>query len=121
MSHTLEIIDNAELDTEFIQNEALQAPLFDAAQPSSLHMNLQDFVAEFGDELLDSLNRSNPPVYTGEAKANRQLILADLKRQLFHAQAEVVHAAAELLIDRGERAAIVNGEMGLGKVRRIGA
>ena len=34
---------------------------------------------------------------------------------MFPAQAEVVHAAAELLIDRGERAAIVNGEMGCGK------
>jgi hypothetical protein len=34
---------------------------------------------------------------------------------LFPAQAEVVHAVTELLIDRGERAAIVNGEMGCGK------
>ena len=31
------------------------------------------------------------------------------------AQAEVVHAVTELLADRGERAAIVNGEMGCGK------
>jgi len=116
MSHTLEIIDNAASDIPFDQNELLEAE-----QPSPLHLKLQDFVAEFGDELLDSLNRSNPPVYTGEAKADRQLILTGLKRQLFPAQAEVVHAATELLIDRGERAAIVNGEMGVGKVRRIGA
>src|SRR5690606_31734168 len=40
---------------------------------------------------------------------------ASLKRKLFPAQAEVVHAATELLVDRGERAAIVNGEMGCGK------
>jgi len=109
MSHTLEIIDNTALD------EGLQDQILDAEQPSPLHLNLQDFVAEFGDELLDSLNRSNPPVYTGEPKANRQLVLAGLKRQLFPAQAEVVHAATELLIDRGERATIVNGEMGVGK------
>jgi len=108
MSHNLATIDNAALD------EDLQDQILDAA-PSPLHLNLQDFVAEFGDELLDSLNRSNPPVYNGEPKVNRQLILAYLKRQLFPAQAEVVHAAAELLIDRGERAAIVNGEMGSGK------
>ncbi|MDR2128035.1 MAG: DEAD/DEAH box helicase [Burkholderiaceae bacterium] len=82
---------------------------------SPLTLSLQDFVSEFGDGLLDSLNRTNPPVYTGVAKAHRQLVLAGLKRQLFQAQAEVVHAAAELLIDRGERAAIVNGEMGCGK------
>jgi hypothetical protein len=78
-------------------------------------MSLQDFVAEFGDELLDSLNRANPPVYTGQARPHRQLVLASLKRKLFGAQAEVVHAVTELLADRGERAAIVNGEMGCGK------
>jgi hypothetical protein len=42
-------------------------------------------------------------------------VLASLKRKLFQAQAEVVHAVTELLVDRGERAAIVNGEMGCGK------
>ena len=81
----------------------------------SLALSLQDFVAEFGDELLDSLNRANPPVYTGQARPHRQLVLASLKRKLFQAQAEVVHAVTELLADRGERAAIVNGEMGCGK------
>jgi hypothetical protein len=80
-----------------------------------LTLSLQDFVGEFGDELLDSLNRANPPVYTGQPQAHRQLVVASLKRKLFPAQAEVVHAAAELLVDRGERAAIVNGEMGCGK------
>jgi hypothetical protein len=85
-------------------------------EPSSeLTISLQDFVAEFGDELLDSLNRANPPVYTGVPRAHRQVVLAGLKRALFPAQAEVVHAVTELLIDRGERAAIVNGEMGCGK------
>src|SRR5258708_4597093 len=82
---------------------------------SPLTISLPDFVSEFGDELLDSLNRANPPVYTGQARAHRQLILASLKRRLFPAQADVVHAVTELLIDRGERAAIVNGEMGCGK------
>ncbi|MGV5390782.1 DEAD/DEAH box helicase family protein, partial [Pseudomonas aeruginosa] len=88
--------------------------LFDPAS-SELSLSLQDFVAEFGDELLDSLNRANPPVYSGTPHAHRQLVLAGLKRKLFPAQAEVVHAAAELLANHGERAAIVNGEMGTGK------
>ncbi|WP_374072932.1 helicase-related protein [Alloalcanivorax xenomutans] len=93
---------------------SLQGDLLD--HPSSpLDISLQDFVSEFGDELLDSLNRANPPVYTGQAKAHRQILLASLKRQLFPAQADVVHAVTELLVDRGERAAIVNGEMGCGK------
>ncbi len=92
----------------------LQGDLLDPAS-SPLNLSLQDFVNEFGDELLDSLNRANPPVYTGQPRAHRQIVLAGLKRRLFDAQAEVVHAVTELLIDRGERAAIVNGEMGCGK------
>jgi hypothetical protein len=98
----------------------MQDNLLEAAS-SPLTLSLQDFVSEFGDELLDSLNRANPPVYAGQPKAQRQIVLASLKRRLFDAQAEVVHAVTELLIDRGERAAFVNGEMGCGKVRRIGA
>jgi len=82
---------------------------------SSLSISLTDFVAEFGDELLDSLNRANPPVYTGQARAHRQRVLDGLKRQLFPAQANVVHTVAELLVNRGERAAVINGEMGSGK------
>ncbi|HHK4669242.1 TPA: DEAD/DEAH box helicase, partial [Pseudomonas aeruginosa] len=62
------------------------------AESSPLTLSLQDFVGEFGDELLDSLNRANPPVYTGQAQAQRQLVVASLKRKLFQAQADVVHA-----------------------------
>jgi hypothetical protein len=100
------------LDT--VSEDSQQSELLDPAS-SPLTISLPDFVSEFGDELLDSLNRANPPVYTGQARAHRQLILAGLKRRLFPAQADVVHAVTELLIDRGERAAIVNGEMGCGK------
>jgi len=89
---------------------------------SSLSMSLSDFVSEFGDELLDSLNCSNPPVYTGQQRAHRERVLTGLKRKLFRAQAEVVHAVTELLVNRGERAAFINGEMGTGKtVMAIGA
>ncbi|CAK1327496.1 plasmid-related, DNA/RNA helicase [Burkholderia pseudomallei] len=97
-----------------LSDVAEQGDLLDAPVPP-LTLSLQDFVAEFGDELLDSLHRANPPVYTGQPHASRQLVLAGLKRQLFPAQAEVVHAVTKLLVDQGERAAIVNGEMGCGK------
>ena len=100
------------LDT--VSEDSPQDDLLDPVS-SPLTISLTDFVSEFGDELLDSLNRANPPVYTGQARAHRQLVLADLRRRLFPAQADVVHALTELLIDRGERAAIVNGEMGCGK------
>ncbi|MCC4621503.1 DEAD/DEAH box helicase [Xanthomonas cassavae CFBP 4642] len=102
-----------EIDTA-ADNAPVQGDLL-GAEPSSLELSLTEFVAEFGDELLESLNRANPPVYSGRPRAHRQHIVASLKRTLFPAQAEVVHAAAELLIDRGERAAIINGEMGCGK------
>lgn len=100
------------LDT--VSDAPLQGDLLDP-NASPLTLSLSDFVAEFGEGLLDSLNRANPPVYTGQPRPHRQQLLAGLKRTLFPAQAEVVHAVAELLIDRGERAAIVNGEMGCGK------
>ena len=103
-----------DLDTTTAEATPVQGELLDA-ESNPLTLSLQDFVGEFGDELLDALNSANPPVYTGQPQAHRQLIVASLKRKLFPAQAEVVHAAAELLIDRGERAAIVNGEMGCGK------
>ena len=91
-----------------------QGDLLEAAA-APLTLSLQDFVTEFGDELLDTLNSANPPVYAGQPRAHRQLVLAGLKRRLFPAQADVVHAVTELLIERHERAAIVNGEMGCGK------
>ena len=103
-----------DLETTAAEATPVQGELLDA-ESNPLTLSLQDFVGEFGDELLDALNSANPPVYTGQPQAHRQLIVASLKRKLFPAQAEVVHAAAELLIDCGERAAIVNGEMGCGK------
>ncbi|NQD95492.1 DEAD/DEAH box helicase, partial [Pseudomonas sp. CrR25] len=90
-------------DLETIRDTAAQGDLLDAAD-SPLTLSLQDFVSEFGDELLGSLNRANPPVYAGQARPHRHIVVAGLKRQLFAAQADVVHAVAELLIDRGERA-----------------
>lgn len=82
---------------------------------SPLNINLTDFIDEFGDELLESLNRSNPPVYTGIAHELRQAVMDNLKRKPFAAQADVVQAIAALLLDRNEQAAIINAEMGTGK------
>ncbi|MDO7930273.1 DEAD/DEAH box helicase [Pseudomonas sp. KFB-139] len=82
---------------------------------ASLNIALTDFIAEFGDELLDSLNRSNPPVYTGMANEQRDRVMAALNRKPFPAQGRVVQAVAALLLDRGEQAAIINAEMGTGK------
>jgi len=52
-----------------------------AGQPALLTtVSLTDFIAEFGEGLLDSLNRSNPPVYAGAAHPGRQAVMAGLKR-----------------------------------------
>lgn len=102
------------LDLESIPDSAAQGDLLEQ-ESSPLTISLNDFVSEFGDELLDSLNRANPPVYTGKARPHRQLVLSGLKRSPFPAQAEVIHSVSELLVDRGERAAIINAEMGTGK------
>ncbi|WLI07580.1 DEAD/DEAH box helicase [Pseudomonas sp. FP597] len=90
-------------------NDLAHAPI------SPLSIGLTEFIEEFGDELLDSLNRSNPPVYACHIDPARQRVMDELKRQPFSAQAEVVQAVAALLLDRNEQAAVINAEMGTGK------
>lgn len=102
------------LDLDTTLDTSVEDVLFDA-EPSPNTISLTDFVSEFGDELLASLNRSNPPVYAGNPRPHRQKVLDGLKRKPFPAQAEVVHAVAELLVNQGEAAAIINAEMGTGK------
>lgn len=92
------------------------ADAFNIDDPTNEHViSLSDFVGEFGDDLLACLNSANPPIYTGRPRPHRIAVLSRLKRKLFPAQAEVVHATTELLVNRGDRAAIINGEMGCGK------
>ncbi len=67
------------LETTAIETAPAQGDLLEA-ESNPLTLSLQDFVGEFGDELLDSLNRANPPVYTGQPQAHRQVIVASLKR-----------------------------------------
>ncbi|MCF5806336.1 MULTISPECIES: SNF2-related protein [Pseudomonas syringae group] len=81
----------------------------------ALNIGLTEFIEEFGEELLESLNRSNPPVYAGIDNPARQWVLEGLKRQPFPAQAQVVQAIAALLLDQNEQAGIINAEMGTGK------
>lgn len=96
------------------------AALSDELTAEDLKINLNDFIAEFGDGLLDSVNQSNPPVYSGmkeDRHFKRQAIMDALKRKPFEAQSDVVQAAVALLVDQGEQAAIINAEMGTGKTQ----
>jgi len=112
MEHRAMSLDTLPEDTQG-STAATDDPSF--SEPSALTWSLTEFVSEFGEELLDSLNKTNPPVYAGSPRPHRVQVLEGLKRQLFPAQAEVVHSVTELLVDRDEQAAIINGEMGCGK------
>jgi hypothetical protein len=83
-------------------------------------LSLAQFVEDFGSGLMEAVRAQNPPIFTGEMKAERNAILAGLKRTLFAVQARTVQAVTTLLCDHGEKSAIINGEMGSGKVRRVG-
>lgn len=80
-------------------------------------INLQNFIAEFRNSLLENIGKSNPAVYESSKhnNGNRQKIMDSLTRKPFKAQAEVIQAVTKLLIDKDESAAIINAEMGTGK------
>ncbi len=78
-------------------------------------MGLKIFLDEFGEGLFDAVSAQNQPVYTGQTCDKHQQVLAGLTRTLFEPQAKAVGAVMELLVNRNQPAAIINGEMGTGK------
>lgn len=76
---------------------------------------LTQFVADFGDGLLEAVSRLNPPVYDGRPCPVRNAVMDALARKPFAAQREVVQAVCQLLVDANEPAAVINAEMGTGK------
>lgn len=76
---------------------------------------LSQFVADFGEGLLEAVSRQNPPVYDGCPDSRREAVMLGIKRTPFPAQADVVQAVTRLLIDHGAPAAVINAEMGTGK------
>jgi hypothetical protein len=102
----------------------LAVTIREQSQPSQKNspasLSLAAFVEDFGSGLIEAVRLQNPPIFTGEMKSAREELLAGLKRKLFSVQAQAVHAATTLLCDHGEKSTIINGEMGVGKVRRVG-
>lgn len=84
------------------------------AEPMNV-IPLAQFVTEFGDGLMRAVSEQNPPVYDGRPDPRREAVMDGLKRDPFPAQREVVQAAARLLVEADEEAAIINAEMGTGK------
>lgn len=77
-------------------------------------LSILQFIQDFGTGLCDAVRVQNPPIFTGE-HTQRAQCLTGLKRPPFAAQAKVIQAITQLLLDQGEKAAIINGEMGTGK------
>lgn len=92
--------------------EALQT---DIEETQADVIPLSQFVADFGASLMEAVTRQNPPVYDGNPNPAREAIMDGLKRDPFPPQRAVVQAVTRLVIDEGERAAIINAEMGTGK------
>jgi hypothetical protein len=99
-------LDQPEVDDLLLATER------DAGVPK---MSLQEFIGEFGQGLLEAVERECPPVYQGNKPAHRDAVLQQLKRKPFDAQREVVHAATALLLDRNQPACVLNCDMGTGK------
>ena len=108
---TLSHADDKVIDLEPIHAE--HNPAADPLQEQLLGLN--DFIELFGEGLLDAVQEQNPPVYSGVHHPRWDAILAGLLRKPFAEQANVVHAVAQLLLDAGKPAAVINGEMGTGK------
>lgn len=89
------------------------------AEPAVI--SLSAFVQDFGNALRDAVDQQNPPVFHAEDTCPiRDAVMDGLLRAPFPAQREAVQAITALLVDQGEKAGIINAEMGTGKVRRIG-
>lgn len=78
-------------------------------------LNLMQFIDTFGAGLLDAVSRQNPPVHDGTSDPCRAAVMQALARKPFDQQQEAVQAVTRLLLDAGERAAVLNAEMGTGK------
>ena len=88
----------------------------DQNQTDQNTIKLTEFVNDFGDSLVDAVNQQNPPVFqVGNTHPYRDLAMDGLLRTPFDSQRNAVHAISSLLFDHGEKAAVLNAEMGTGK------
>ncbi|PQA85890.1 SNF2-related protein [Hyphococcus luteus] len=91
--------------------------MFDELDPSvetEAAYPLAAFLDDFGDSLLEAVSDQHPPIY--EAPCPRRAnVLENLARSPYPEQADCVQALLALLQDQGEKAAILNADMGTGK------
>jgi len=87
-------------------------------------VKLKDFLERHGARLGEKIEQNLTPVYNplhpeGVEKYGQKMLA--LLRKPFPVQAEVIKGISKALYGRGRRHLFVCGEMGTGKVRRIGA
>lgn len=95
--------------------DGLQDVLEGLAHEQGDALSLTQFIADFGEGLLDAVADQNPPAYSGQPSVRRAQTMSSLLRRPFGPQAEVVQAISTLLLDRDQPAGIINAEMGTGK------
>ena len=82
-------------------------------------MTLQEFLTRFGEPLAkrvtETFNILHDPVRDQDVRPDLDQRLETLRRPCYPAQAEAAKALARAYFEDGQRAAIVSGEMGVGK------
>lgn len=78
-------------------------------------IQLTAFIKDFGEGLLDAVQNQNPPLYNGTPNSTRKSIMDNLLRNPFDAQQDAVQAITCALHDVGDKAVVLNAEMGTGK------
>lgn len=84
-------------------------------EESHQQIPLAQFIQDFGEGLMAAVAQQNPPIYDGSPNPQWEAVMDGLKRQPFPAQRERVQAVCKLLLESGDPAAVLNGEMGCGK------
>ena len=92
-------------------SEAVLAPENECNQ----QIPLVQFIQDFGEGLMAAVAEQNPPIYNGSPNPQWEAVMNSLQRQPFPAQRERVQAVCKLLLEGGDPAAVLNGEMGTGK------
>jgi hypothetical protein len=91
------------------------SPSTDVDDGQSNVIPLHDFISDFGDGLLEAVSQQSPPLYENNPNPRRAAIMNALKRRPFDKQQDRVQAVIKLLVDQGEKAAVINSGMGTGK------
>ena len=65
--------------------------------------------------LMQLINKTHLSFNPEDTDPYRDLVMDNLLREPFDSQRQAVHAISSLLFDHGEKAAVLNAEMGTGK------